>query len=106
MKDFAGYFLHSEEGRKFLIRVPGVAQSALNDDEIAELMNWLLMTYSAGQLPSEFAPYTWEEVDALRDDPEADPEVTRALILEDIAIRLPNLAVKLENKLRENVGKH
>ena len=97
MKNFVGYFLHSEEGRDFLIRVPGVASSALDDKEVAELMNWLLRTYSADQLPADYAPYTQGEVDALRRDPEKDPEATRAIILANIASALPDLAEKLES---------
>jgi len=97
MKNFVGYFLHSEEGRDFLIRVPGVAGSALDDGEVVELMNWLLQTYSADQLPAQYLPYTLAEVDALRRDPEKDPEATRAIILANIASGLPALAEKLES---------
>jgi hypothetical protein len=85
MKDFVGYFLHSAEGRQFLIRVPGVAQSALGDDELAELMNWLVMTHSAGQLPDSFEPFSAVEVATLRMKPVADPERTRQRLLDDIA---------------------
>jgi len=92
MKDFVGYFLHSEEGREFLIRVPGVAHSALSSEEVAELMNWLLQSFSAGQLPDPFTPYTREEVEALRGDPERDPEAARVRILSALAMKLPDVA--------------
>ena len=92
MKDFVGYFLHSQEGREFLIRVPGVAQSALNDNEIVELMNWLITTYSVAQLPEEFVPFNVAEVARLRRDPERDPDKTRMVILRKIAADLPPLA--------------
>jgi hypothetical protein len=95
MKDFVGYFLHSDEGREFLIRVPGVAQSALGDDELAELMNWLLMTHSADQLPAPFEPFTPTEVAALRTNPVADPETTRQRLLSDIAAAEPALRDQL-----------
>ena len=85
MKDFVGYFLHSDEGRQFLIRVPGVAQSALGDGELAELMTWLVTTHSAGQLPDSFEPCSAVEVATLRMQPVADPERTRQRLLEDIA---------------------
>ena len=96
MNGFAGYFLHSQEGREFLIRVPGVATSSLADDQLTELMNWLLLTYSAGQLPEPFVPFSVAEVAALRPDLEADPEKTRMRILRQIARGLPSLAVELE----------
>lgn len=99
MKDFVGYFSHSDEGRAFLIRVPGVATSSLPDDQLAELMNWLLLTYSKQQLPQPFLPFTTDEVAALRPDLEADPQTTRMRILQQIAEGLPALERDLQ---REN----
>jgi hypothetical protein len=96
MNGFVGYFLHSDEGRDFLIRVPGVARSALGDAELAELMNWLLRTYSARQLPPAFEPFTAKEVAALRTDPVLDPESTRNLILAKLAGEFPAVAAELE----------
>lgn len=98
MKDFVGYFLHSREGREFLIRVPGVAHSALGDSEITELMNWLLRSFSADQLPATFAPFTVDEVTTLRQDPEPAPETARVAILSRIAADLPSLADELANE--------
>jgi hypothetical protein len=97
MKNFVGYFLHSEEGREFLIRVPGVAQSALDDDEISELMNWLIQTHSAEQLPGDFRPFTSDEVARLRRNPVRDPDNIRGDILGRIAQQLPQLAAELDN---------
>lgn len=97
MKDFVGYFLHSSEGRQFVVRVPGVAQSALSDDELAELVNWLLTRFSAEQLPAPFVPFTAAEVGKLRLDPEPDPEDTRTNILASIAADLPALQAELES---------
>ncbi len=95
MNNFLGYFLHSKEGREFIIRVPGVSMAALPDDEIAELMNWLIDTYSAEQRPAEFVPYTQSEVNTLRQSPEPDPLVTRLRILRAIAAEQPDLAQEL-----------
>ncbi len=99
MRDFVGYFLHSQEGREFIIRVPGVSTSALRNDQVTELMNWLLLTYSAPQLPQNFVPFTVDEVAALRPDPEPDPETTRKGILERIAAEVPALAQELEAEI-------
>jgi hypothetical protein len=95
MKDFAGYFLHSREGREFLVRVPGVSTASLPDDEIAELLNWLLTTYSAAQLPRDFTPFSEAEVSRLRTRPESDPEATRRNILNQIAADSPYLALQI-----------
>jgi len=98
MNNFVGYFLHSQEGREFLLRVPGVSTSALPNDQLTELMNWLVRTYSTEQVPAEFSPFTVVEVATLRQDPEADPEATRKRILATIAADLPALAGALVTK--------
>ena len=98
MKDFVGYFLHSQEGREFVIRVPGVATSSLPDDELTELMNWLLLTFSSDQLPEPFVPFSTAEVAALRPELEASPDKTRMRILENIARDFPSLAVELQQE--------
>ncbi len=98
MKDFVGYFPHSEEGREFLIRVPGVAHAALTDEEVAELMNWLLVTFSGEQLPQDFVPFAAPEVRALRASPERDPEERRKSILARIAAQNPELDVAISNR--------
>lgn len=97
MKDFVGWFLHSEEGREFVIRVPGVSQSALDDNELAELVNWILLTNSKQQLPDDFRPFSAAEVGRLRSAPEPDPQKTRVRILARIATSLPELALVLDD---------
>ena len=85
MTGFVGNFLHSQAGREFVIRVPGVATAALNDADLAELVNWLLVTFSPNELPAGFEPYTAEEVAALRTDVEQQPQAVRARILADMS---------------------
>ncbi|MGQ0619595.1 MAG: c-type cytochrome [Panacagrimonas sp.] len=62
-------FLAVEGGRDYLGRVPGVAFAPLPDAELAELLNWSLRTFDAAHLPSDFPPYTAEEVGRLRATP-------------------------------------
>lgn len=64
--DRIGYFARIPEGRAYLVQVPNVAMSAVRDEELAEMLNWLLHTYSAAQLPSDFRAYTGAEVTELR----------------------------------------
>jgi len=66
LKNFAGKFLHVEGGREFLIQVPGVAQAALDDEDLADVMNWLLNEFSSQDLPENFRPYSPQEVGELR----------------------------------------
>lgn len=85
LKNFVGYFLHSDEGRKFIIQVPGVAKSTLSDAELSELMNWIVHEFSAEQIPADFVPYTAEEVGRLRQHTEADPLKRRGDVLASLA---------------------
>lgn len=68
MKGFVGNFLKVEGGREFLIQVPGSSQSALNNQQLAELLNWILKGdgIAAGSAPKNFKPYTEKEVETYR----------------------------------------
>ncbi len=74
-------FLGVPGGREFLVRVPGVAQSPLDDAALAAVLNWSLARFSARELPADFAGYTAEEVAALRAHPLVDVEATRRELL-------------------------
>src|ERR1700722_10941568 len=45
-------FSTSAEGRDYVIRVPGVAQSPLSDEDTAALLNWMTRNLSDVKLPS------------------------------------------------------
>ena len=77
----AGKFLAVEGGREFLVRVPGVSLSIIPDDELAELVNWMLYRFSAEDMPAEFEPYTAEEVGRYRQEPLVEVETVRAGLL-------------------------
>jgi hypothetical protein len=78
---FVGRFLQVEGGREFLLRVPGVAQSGLPDDRLAVLMNWLLRTFCANELPKDFRAFTAAEVSRWRHQPLADVTATRNALI-------------------------
>jgi len=84
MKDFVGSFLRVPGGREFLVQVPGSANASISDAELAELLNWMIPTVSAEQMPQEFIPYTTEEISALRYAPEEDVLGTRKLLVKAI----------------------
>ena len=50
------------EGRRYLVQVPGSAQSTLTNAELAALLNWMIRTLSAVTPPSTLAPFTESEV--------------------------------------------
>jgi hypothetical protein len=66
LRNSMGDFLHVPGGRAYLVQVPGVAASSLSNAEVAAVLNWLLITFNKAELPSEFKPYTAEEVARLR----------------------------------------
>ena len=71
-------FLAMPAGRAYLVRVPGVAQAALDDARLAALLNWVLREFSG----AEPRPgYDAQEVHALRGEPLRDPSTARALAL-------------------------
>lgn len=65
-RNSVGAFTHLPAGREYLIRVPGAAYSQLSNAELANVLNWLLHTFSPAQLPADFSPYTESEVAAAR----------------------------------------
>lgn len=75
-------FLRSPDGRAYLGRVPGVANAALSDAELATLLNWTLRRFDAPHVPPDFVPYTAEEIGALRRDPLVEVTRERARILD------------------------
>ena len=83
----AGLFARTELGREYLIQVPGLAQSRLDNATAARLLNWMLMEFSADRLPADFSPYTAEEVARFRADKASDAEARRAAILAQMSAR-------------------
>jgi len=69
--------LHSERGRAYLVRVPGVAQAPVDDGELARLLNWVLQRFSA---VTPDPPFSAAEVGRLRVEPLRDPGSERRAI--------------------------
>jgi mono/diheme cytochrome c family protein len=80
-----GRFLHDPGGREFLVRVPGVAQSQLDDKALAEVLNWMLVRFDRANLPVGFTPFTEREVGALRSQPLSDTKRRRASLVAKIS---------------------
>jgi len=85
LKHAAGLFLHVPGGREYLIQVPGTAQSALTDSEVAAVLNWILQNFSKDELPDNFAPYSTEEISRYRRKPLADVSAVRAGLMAKLA---------------------
>src|SRR5882724_12258045 len=55
-------FMRTSEGRNYVLRVPGAANSALSDGQLAAVLNWLALTFDANAAASNLIPFTSEEV--------------------------------------------
>jgi len=62
-------------GRRYLVQVPGAAQSPIDDAALAELLNWMLARYAPGK---SIKPYTENEISSYRHEILADPKAERA----------------------------
>ena len=85
MKDHVGYFLQTPRGREYLVRVPGSATSALDNDELAEVLNWILVEFAGDSLATDYRAYTPEEVARVRSEPLNEVEAYRMQLLAEIA---------------------
>ena len=70
------------QGRDFVIRVPGVAQSPLSDEETAVLLNWMARNLSDLKLPPGFADYSAAEIKSLRNHPLVRVKAQRARLMQ------------------------
>lgn len=85
MEGHVGTFISSTEGREFLVRVPGSATSVLDNEELAEVLNWIVLEFSGQSLNASFEHYTATEVGSLRKAPLNEVVNYRAQLLADIA---------------------
>jgi len=69
------------EGRRYLVQVPGSAQSTLSNAELAKLLNWMIRNLSAVSPPSPLAPFTEQEVAAYRTQTLSQVRATRERLL-------------------------
>ncbi len=81
MQGFLGNFLKVDQGREFLVRVPGSANADLSDAALAEVLNWLLPRISAAQIPRDFRPYSESEVAEWRGEPLLDVSGMRQTLI-------------------------
>jgi mono/diheme cytochrome c family protein len=85
----AADFLRVPGGREYLIAVPGVALSPLDDAQTAEVMNWILKSFSAAAMPPDFKPYTADEIAHSRKTRLMDIKSARAdLIAKMVALKI------------------
>ena len=74
-------FSASPQGRDYVVRVPGVAQSPLSDEDTAVLLNWMARNLSDLKVPPSFVDYSEAEIHRLRGHPLVRVSVIRARLL-------------------------
>ena len=86
MAGFVGNFLKVPGGREFLVRVPGMSQSALDNAQLADLLNWLMRAdgMAGKSTPADYQPYSAEEVAALRAKTMLNLPGTRAELIQQM----------------------
>lgn len=68
-------------GRKFLIQVPGSAQSRLSDADLAQVLNWMVDNLSAQPAPLRVQRFTAIEVARYRHTPLVAVQAERKRLL-------------------------
>ncbi len=84
LQNQVGRFLRAAGGREYLIRVPGSAQSALSDADLAELLNWMIGRFGPADVAADLTPFSAEEVSRHRARPLVDVEAVRRDLLRRI----------------------
>jgi hypothetical protein len=77
------------QGRQYVIRVPGVAQSPLSDEETAALLNWMARSLSDLALPPDFVDYSAAEIRRWRTQPLAEVNAVRERLMNAAAAHGP-----------------
>ena len=78
-------FARTAEGRRFLVQVPGVAQSTLTDAETAAVLNWMLGNLSDEKEIAGIGAFTEKEVAGYRATRLVNTRAVRAQLLAKIA---------------------
>jgi mono/diheme cytochrome c family protein len=77
-------FMRTPEGRSYLLHVPGAANSALTDQQLAAVLNWLAERYPPTGAAAA-TPITAAEVASARRTPLADVQATRRAVVRALA---------------------
>ncbi|HVW67500.1 MAG TPA: cytochrome c [Steroidobacteraceae bacterium] len=85
-----GRFMRTPEGRNYLLRVPGAANSVLSDAQLTAVLNWLAQTYDRTSLANgDVRLFTTAEVTSQRHSPLASVLATRNQVIHDLAATGP-----------------
>ena len=69
LHDQVGFYLNLPEGREYLVRLPNVAFSIMSDQELTDVLNFMVFRIGGASVPAHAPPYTLAEVARLRKQP-------------------------------------
>ena len=72
-----GRYMRTPEGRNYILRVPGAANSVLSDAQLAAVLNWLAQTFNGEELSASVPLFTPAEVTGSRHSPLSSVLATR-----------------------------
>jgi cytochrome c553 len=78
-------FMRTAAGRNYIVRVPGAANSALSDEQLAAVLNWLAVTYDSSAPGNQPAAFTGSEVASARRRPLQSVLATRSVVVHNLA---------------------
>jgi mono/diheme cytochrome c family protein len=84
-----GRFMRTPEGRNYILRVPGAANSVLSDAQLAAVLNWLAQTYDGDELRNKVPLFTTAEVTSQRHSPLTSVLATRRDVVRALAATGP-----------------
>lgn len=73
----AARFLQLPDGRRYIVGVPGVMGSGLDDTQVAAVINWLMATIVQDPLPGDHREFDAGEVARIRSTPLVDVAAER-----------------------------
>ncbi len=76
-----GRFLALDGGRSYVVKVPGVMASGLDDAQVATVVNWVLTTLARDTAPTGQPPYDAAEIATARGRPLVDVAAERHRLL-------------------------
>ncbi len=85
LREYLGEFAQHPASRSFIARVPGASGAPISDQDLADVLNWILITMNGDQLRAEFKPYTAVEVARYRRDVLTDVEPVRQELIKTLA---------------------
>ncbi|HUI58683.1 MAG TPA: hypothetical protein VLX90_00590 [Steroidobacteraceae bacterium] len=85
LADTLGRFMRSPAGRNYVLRVPGAANSALSDAQLAAVLNWVAQKFDAAARSGGVAPFTAAEVASQRHSPLTSVLAARSAVVRELA---------------------